>query len=66
MEVIDAHHIHLTISEGKYHQVKRMMEALGNQVKSLHRFRIGEIILDPSLEPGDYRPLSEIEVASIQ
>ena len=66
MEVIDAHHIHLTISEGKYHQVKRMMESLGNQVKSLHRFRIGEIILDPSLEPGDYRPLSEIEVASIQ
>ena len=66
MEVIDAHHIHLTISEGKYHQVKRMMEALGNQVQSLHRFRIGEIILDPSLEPGDYRPLSEIEVASIQ
>ena len=66
MEVINTHHIHLTISEGKYHQVKRMMEALGNQVKSLHRFKIGDIVLDPSLEPGDYRALSDTEVASIQ
>lgn len=66
MEVIDDHTIHLTISEGKYHQVKRMMEALGNQVKSLHRFQIGDIVLDPTLDPGDYRPLSDTEVASIQ
>ena len=66
MEVISIHNIHLTISEGKYHQVKRMMEALGNQVTNLHRFQIGDIVLDPLLEPGDYRPLSDTEVASIQ
>ena len=65
MGVIDDYHIHLTISEGKYHQVKRMMEALGNEVQSLHRFQVGEILLDPTLAPGDYRPLSDVEVASI-
>ncbi|MGB1383466.1 MAG: 16S rRNA pseudouridine(516) synthase RsuA [Porticoccaceae bacterium] len=66
MEVIDDHHIRLTISEGKYHQVKRMMTSLGNQVVSLHRLQIGGIELDPELEPGDYRPLTEQEIASIQ
>lgn len=65
MEVIDDFHIHLTISEGKYHQVKRMMEALGNEVQNLHRFQVGDIVLDPTLAAGDYRPLSDAEVASI-
>lgn len=66
MEVIDEHHIRLTISEGKYHQVKRMMTSLGNEVVSLHRMQIGGIELDPELEPGDYRPLTDEEIASIQ
>jgi 16S rRNA pseudouridine516 synthase len=66
MKVIDSHHIRLTISEGKYHQVKRMMTSLGNEVISLHRLQIGGIELDPELEPGDYRPLTEEEIASIQ
>lgn len=66
MEVIDDHHIRLCISEGKYHQVKRMMTSLGNHVVSLHRLQIGGIELDPNLEPGDYRPLTEEEIASIQ
>ena len=66
MEVIDDHHIRLCISEGKYHQVKRMMISLGNQVASLHRLQIGGIELDPDLEPGDYRPLTVDEIASIQ
>jgi 16S rRNA pseudouridine516 synthase len=66
MEVIDDHHIRLCISEGKYHQVKRMMISLGNQVASLHRLQIGGIVLDPDLEPGDYRPLTDDEIASIQ
>jgi len=66
MEVIDDRHIYLSISEGKYHQVKRMITTLGNEVVSLHRLQIGEIQLDPQLEPGDYRPLSDAEVASIQ
>ena len=66
MEVIDDHHIRLTISEGKYHQVKRMMTSLGNEVVNLHRLQIGGIELDPELEPGDYRPLTDEEIASIQ
>jgi 16S rRNA pseudouridine516 synthase len=64
--VIDEHHIRLTISEGKYHQVKRMMTSLGNEVVSLHRIQIGGIALDPALEPGDYRPLTKDEITSIQ
>ena len=66
MQVIDDHHILLSISEGKYHQVKRMITSLGNEVVSLHRLQIGGIALDPELEPGDYRPLTEEEIASIQ
>lgn len=66
MQVIDDHHIQLSISEGKYHQVKRMITSLGNEVVSLHRLQIGGIALDPKLEPGDYRPLTEEEIASIQ
>jgi 16S rRNA pseudouridine516 synthase len=55
----------LTIHEGKYHQVKRMFAALGNKVVGLHRERIGEIILDADLEPGEYRYLTDEEVASV-
>ncbi|GEM76928.1 16S rRNA pseudouridine(516) synthase RsuA [Vibrio sagamiensis] len=55
----------LTIVEGKYHQVKRMFAALGNKVEHLHRERIGSIILDENLEPGDYRELTTEEIGSI-
>lgn len=55
----------LTIKEGKYHQVKRMFAALGNRVIGLHREQIGEIILDPNLSPGEYRPLTPAEIAGI-
>ncbi|WP_165311575.1 16S rRNA pseudouridine(516) synthase RsuA [Vibrio ziniensis] len=65
MEVIDEQQVLLTIHEGKYHQVKRMFAALGNKVVGLHRERVGNIILDDTLEPGEYRYLTEEEVASI-
>lgn len=65
LEVIDEHQVRLTISEGRYHQVKRMFAAVGNHVVALHRERIGEIALDPTLEPGEYRALTEQEVGSI-
>jgi len=54
----------LTIHEGKYHQVKRMFAAIGNKVVRLHREQVGPIVLDPSLEPGAYRPLSAQEIAA--
>lgn len=65
LEVISETEVLLTIHEGKYHQVKRMFAALGNKVIGLHRERIGQITLDETLEPGEYRYLTEEEVASI-
>lgn len=52
----------LTIFEGKYHQVKRMFAALGNRVEALHRESIGDIVLDTTLAPGEWRELSQAEV----
>lgn len=66
LEILDDHNARLTISEGKYHQVKRMFGALGNAVVSLHRERIGAIVLDPGLAEGDYRQLTPGEVESIR
>jgi 16S rRNA pseudouridine516 synthase len=54
--------IRLSISEGKYHQVKRMMAAVGNHVVKLHRERIADIILDDNLAEGSWRDLSALEV----
>ncbi len=61
----DSQHIRLTLVEGRYHQVKRMLAAVGNRVVTLHRQRIGAIQLDPMLQPGDYRPLSADEIDGI-
>jgi 16S rRNA pseudouridine516 synthase len=56
----------LTITEGKYHQVKRMLAAVGNRVLALHRERIGKVALDPDLSPGEYRPLTDEEIAAFR
>jgi 16S rRNA pseudouridine516 synthase len=65
LDVITEHEVRLTIREGKYHQVKRMFAALGNKVEALHRERIGDIVLDEELEPGEYRYLTEQEINSV-
>ena len=52
----------LTIQEGKFHQVKRMFEALGCRVVFLKRLSMGSLKLDPELKPGEYRPLTEEEL----
>ena len=57
--------VDLIIEEGKYHQVKRMFAAVGNHVNELHRFQIGNIILDDDLQPGEYRPLTHQEIESV-
>lgn len=54
--------VRLTLSEGKYHQVKRMVAAVGKHVERLERVQIGALELDPTLETGAYRELSEEEV----
>lgn len=64
MEVIDDYNVNLTISEGRYHQVKRMFAALGNKVEALHRWRIGDVILDENLQEGEFRPLTTEEIGS--
>ena len=51
--------LRLTLTEGKYHQVKRMLAAVGNRVESLHRSRIGGLALPPDLAPGQCRWLTE-------
>lgn len=62
LEILDDYNVNLTISEGRYHQVKRMFAALGNKVVALHRWRIGHIVLDEQLEEGEYRTLSAEEI----
>lgn len=52
----------LTIREGKFHQVKRMMEAVGCPVLFLKRLTMGPLTLDESLKPGEYRPLTKQEL----
>jgi len=62
IELIGSKEALLTITEGRFHQVKRMFRAVGNRVTGLHREKIGQISLDVDL--GQWRYLSEDEVAS--
>ncbi|MBY6017784.1 pseudouridine synthase [Ferrimonas balearica] len=55
----------LTIYEGRYHQIKRMFGRFRNPVVALHRESMGAITLDPTLAPGQYRPLTAEEIASV-
>jgi 16S rRNA pseudouridine516 synthase len=54
-EIVDETLLRLTLLEGKYHQVKRMVAAVGNRVEALHRPRFGALALPPDLKPGDWR-----------
>ena len=56
---------HLTITEGRYHQVRRMFAAIGNLVTALHRDRIGALDLPDDLPAGQYRPLTESELTVV-
>lgn len=56
----------ITIYEGKYHQVKRMFEAVGNKVTYLKRLSMGNLCLDESLKEGDYRELREEEIQQLK
>jgi len=62
IEIVTDLKIKMTITEGKYHQVKRMMAAVGNHVVKLHRHQIGEIELDADLKPGEWRKLTADEI----
>ncbi|MBY5992458.1 pseudouridine synthase [Ferrimonas balearica] len=65
LERLDERHCRLTIYEGRYHQIKRMFGRFRNPVLALHREAMGTIRLDSALAPGQYRPLTPEEVASV-
>ena len=56
--------LQLTLTEGKYHQVKRMLAAVGNRVVTLHRSRIGGLALPQELRPGEWRWLTAEQLAA--
>ena len=55
----------IAIREGRKHQVKLMVKAVGGHVFTLKRLRFGGLELDPDLAPGEYRPLTEAEIAAL-
>jgi 16S rRNA pseudouridine516 synthase len=57
--------LRLTLTEGKYHQVKRMLAAVGNRVEGLHRSQIGNLVLPAELAPGQWRWLTAADLASM-
>lgn len=65
LEILDPHSARVRISEGRYHQVKRMFAACGNRVEALHRDAIGTLVLDAQLQPGEWRELTQQEVENV-
>jgi 16S rRNA pseudouridine516 synthase len=65
MEVLSPLSARVVVTEGRYHQVRRMFAATGNHVEALHRERIGALSLPADLGPGAYRNLSAGEIAAI-
>ncbi|MES2603494.1 MAG: pseudouridine synthase [Pseudomonadota bacterium] len=65
LEIIDELTARVTLHEGRYHQVRRMFAACSNRVESLHRESIGTVALDATLQPGEWRELSEQEVTNV-
>ena len=65
LEILAPDRGRVTVQEGKYHQIKRMFGARGKPVAALHRLSFGPLTLDPALQPGQYRELTEEEAAAL-
>ncbi len=65
LEVLSPTSARLTITEGRYHQVRRMFAAMGNHVTALHRESLGGLALPEDLEPGGWRLLTAADMAAI-
>jgi 16S rRNA pseudouridine516 synthase len=63
---ISDHIIHMTLAEGKYHQVKRMVAAISNRVEGLKRIQIGQLKLPDDLKAGEWRWLSETDLQNLK
>ena len=62
----DTSHIRITIKEGKYHQIKRMFNAVDSEVLYLKRLSMGSIVLDKALKTGEYRALTDAEISALK
>jgi 16S rRNA pseudouridine516 synthase len=62
LTILSDHSAELRLTEGRYHQIKRMFGRFNNKVLILHRIAIGNVVLDPALAAGQYRPLTQIEL----
>ena len=65
MEVLSPTRAYVTVTEGRYHQVRRMFAAVGNHVTALHRDRVGGLSLPDDLPAGEYRILDEADLALV-
>ena len=65
LEVLSPTEARLTVTEGRYHMVRRMFAAVGNHVEALHRERVGGLALPDDLAPGAWRLARETEIGSI-
>lgn len=65
LEVISDTEARLTVTEGRYHQVRRMFAATGNHVEELHRERLGDLSLSGGMAPGQWKLISDEDVALI-
>lgn len=66
LEILSPNEALVTLQEGKFHQVKRMLAARGKPVVYLKRLSMGSLHLDEALAPGEYRPLTEEEVEGLR
>lgn len=65
LEITSDFTANLCLTEGRYHQVKRMFGAFQNKVLELHRYAVGSVFLDEALQPGEYRQLTDKEIHNI-
>ncbi|MGX9460792.1 16S rRNA pseudouridine(516) synthase [Shewanella sp. A14] len=65
LTILSSHQARVVLREGKYHQIKRMFGRFRNPVVALHRVSVGDIFLDKTLLPGEFRSLTKAEVDSI-
>jgi 16S rRNA pseudouridine516 synthase len=63
---LDETHGRIILSEGKYHEIKRIFQQCENEVIALKRIRMKNLVLDESLAPGEYRPLTEEEIRGLK
>ncbi len=66
LEIISKDKVYISISEGKYHEIKKMCQKLNKEVTYLKRISMGNLVLDESLKEGEYRELTDLEVSMLK